>query len=38
MERMTYALFCQHGPHLAAWPAPLLRYLNLQAPTGDAKQ
>jgi seryl-tRNA synthetase len=30
MERMTYALFCQHGPTLTQWPAPLLRYLALR--------
>jgi seryl-tRNA synthetase len=29
MERMTYALFCQHGPLVAAWPAELQRFLGL---------
>ena len=29
MERMTYALFCQHGPDLAAWPAGLRDFLQL---------
>jgi hypothetical protein len=31
MERMTYALFCQHGPKLAAWPRGLLEFLELAA-------
>ena len=31
MERMTYALFCQHGPALADWPQPLLQFLDLGA-------
>lgn len=30
MERMSYALFCQHGPALAAWPRELLDYLGLK--------
>jgi seryl-tRNA synthetase len=29
MERMTYALFCQHGPELKGWPAPVLEFLGL---------
>lgn len=29
MERMSYALFCQHGPTLADWPQPLLQFLDL---------
>jgi hypothetical protein len=29
MERMSYALFCQHGPELSAWPAGLLHFLGL---------
>ena len=31
MERMSYALFCQHGPSLADWPRPVLDYLGLGA-------
>jgi seryl-tRNA synthetase len=31
MERMAYALFCQHGPELARWPAPVRAFLALQA-------
>lgn len=31
MERMSYALFCQHGPVLSAWPAPVLNYLGLDS-------
>lgn len=31
MERMTYALFCQHGPSLSQWPQDVLRYLQLKA-------
>ena len=31
MERMAYALHCQHGPSLAQWPTPVLEYLNLKA-------
>lgn len=31
MERMTYALFCQHGPRLQRWPRPLLEFLGLAA-------
>jgi seryl-tRNA synthetase len=38
MERMTYALFCQHGPLLAQWPAALLRYLELAAPASAGTQ
>jgi seryl-tRNA synthetase len=30
MERMSYALFCQHGPDLAQWPADVLAYLGLE--------
>lgn len=30
MERMTYALYCQHGPDLAAWPAGLREFLKLE--------
>lgn len=29
MERMTYALFCQHGSHLDQWPPEVLRFLHL---------
>lgn len=29
MERMTYALFCQHGPNLREWPQPVLSFLDL---------
>lgn len=29
MERMTYALYCQHGPQLRAWPRSLLDTLGL---------
>lgn len=29
MERMTYALFCQHGPELAAWPREVLEFLQV---------
>lgn len=29
MERMTYALFCQHGPDLGDWPQPVLSFLGL---------
>ena len=29
MERMTYALFCQHGPTLATWPDEVLDYLGV---------
>ena len=29
MERMTYALFCQHGPTLATWPDEVLHYLGV---------
>lgn len=31
MERMTYALFCQHGPHLGQWPPAVVKYLQLNA-------
>ena len=31
MERMTYALFCQHGPELAQWPVDVLKNLGLVA-------
>jgi seryl-tRNA synthetase len=31
MERMTYALFCQHGPELAAWPVEVRRFLGVGA-------
>jgi seryl-tRNA synthetase len=31
MERMSYALFCQHGPELSAWPAAVLDHLGLKA-------
>jgi seryl-tRNA synthetase len=31
MERMAYALHCQHGPSLADWPRAVLDYLNLKA-------
>ena len=31
MERMAYALFCQHGPRLAQWPAAVLQHLQLNA-------
>lgn len=30
MERMSYALFCQHGPDLALWPSGVLDYLELR--------
>ncbi len=30
MERMTYALYCQHGPALRDWPSSLRDYLGLQ--------
>ncbi len=33
MERMSYALFCQHGPELAAWPAALRDFLQLDNNT-----
>lgn len=29
MERMTYALFCQHGPHLRDWPQGVISFLKL---------
>lgn len=29
MERMSYALFSQHGPDLVQWPGPVLEYLDL---------
>jgi seryl-tRNA synthetase len=29
MERMTYALFCQHGSNLADWPASVRTFLEL---------
>ena len=29
MERMTYALFCQHGANLEDWPQPVLTFLDL---------
>lgn len=29
-ERLAYALFCQHGPDLSAWPAGTLEYLELR--------
>lgn len=29
MERMTYALFCQHGANLEDWPQPVLSFLGL---------
>ena len=29
MERMTYALFCQHGADLGDWPQPVLSFLGL---------
>lgn len=29
MERMAYALFCQHGPDLKDWPQPVLSFLDL---------
>jgi seryl-tRNA synthetase len=31
MERMAYALHCQHGPALADWPLAVRDYLNLKA-------
>ena len=31
MERMTYALFCQHGPELTGWPSAVRSYLGLEA-------
>ena len=31
MERMSYALCCQHGPDLDAWPAAVREYLGLEA-------
>jgi hypothetical protein len=31
MERTTYALFCQHGPDIANWPADVREYLELGA-------
>lgn len=31
MERMAYALHCQHGPALAEWPKGVMEYLNLTA-------
>jgi hypothetical protein len=30
MERMTYALFCQNGPSLEAWPRDLLDFLEVE--------
>lgn len=30
MERMTYALFCQHGADLKDWPKPVLSFLGLK--------
>lgn len=30
MERMTYALFCQHGPSLGQWPDGVLQFLQLK--------
>ncbi|MCB1693485.1 MAG: hypothetical protein KDI19_12030 [Pseudomonadales bacterium] len=29
MERLTYALYCQHGERLSQWPQPVLDYLGL---------
>jgi hypothetical protein len=29
MERMAYALFCQHGPDLAQWPQEVCAYLGV---------
>lgn len=29
MERTAYALFCQHGPQLQHWPAPVREFLRL---------
>jgi hypothetical protein len=29
MERLAYALYCQHGPELAQWPPEVLAYLGL---------
>lgn len=31
MERMTYALFCQHGPQLSTWPREVRHFLGLGA-------
>lgn len=31
MERITYALFCQHGPVLRQWPEGVRNYLELNA-------
>ena len=31
MERMSYALFCQHGPQLSAWPVEVRRFLGFEA-------
>jgi seryl-tRNA synthetase len=29
MERLTYALYCQHGPSLQSWPQSLLDFLKI---------
>ena len=36
MERMTYALYCQHGPQLTEWPKELLAFLELEQSVGTA--
>lgn len=35
MERMTYALFCQHGPSLRDWPPAVLSFLGVDAAAED---
>jgi seryl-tRNA synthetase len=30
MERMSYALFCQHGPSLDQWPGSVLEFLGIK--------